>query len=88
MEDLNFTIEIDGKLKEAEIVYSYYDEEKDKFYIIFEIEDADNLEAAIVISNQGEEIVLEDIETDEEFNNLLKQYEDYLEQTDNLRDDE
>lgn len=87
MEDLIFSIEIDGKTKEAKIIYSHYNEDNDKYYVIFEVEDSDNYEAAVMLSNKGDEIILEDIETDEEFNNLLNHFNEYLDNTDKLKDE-
>lgn len=87
MEDLIFEIELEGKTKEAKIVFSYYNEQKDKYYIIFEVNGQEDLEAAIMISKDNDEIVLKDIETEEEYTILLEQYDLYLDRADALKNE-
>lgn len=88
MEDLVFRLEIDGEYKVCEIVFSYYNEYKDKYYIIFEIEGQEELESAVLISKGDNETILEDIETDEEFDALVEEYDKYLDNTEKLTNEE
>ncbi len=88
MDDLKFKIEIDGIFKEAEIVFSYYDEDDDRYYIVFEIEDQEELEAAILVSKSNDEVILEDIESDEKWEKLLSEYDLFLMGAEALKNEE
>lgn len=69
----------------AEIILTYFNEETNKQYVIFEFVDTNEVSAAIYIEDNDLEGTFLDIETDEEWEMLEELLDDYY---DNLEEDE
>lgn len=67
----------------SDILFTYFDEERNKNYVVFQIRDTGEVSAAVYVETDGKSGRLDKIETDEEWamlEELLEQYSEELEQ--------
>ncbi len=85
MEDKYITIIQEDGERVAEIILTYFHEETNKKYVVFEFVDTKEVSAAIYVEENEYEGNFLDIETDEEWDMLDEILEDYY---DSLEEDE
>ena len=85
MEDKYITIIQEDGERVAEIILTYFHEETNKKYVVFEFIDTKEVSAAIYVEENEYEGNFLDIETDEEWDMLDEILEDYY---DSLEEDE
>ncbi len=78
MADNLMTITLDDKEMVAEILFTHFDDQNDKEYVVFKFVDSDEISAARYIQTDEQGGYFEDIETEEEWDMLDDLLQEYL----------